>query len=116
SEQAPGQLVRSAQRTPRPERGFRRYTFSRPGLPARGGEIKMARAALLAAGAIALSGTAWAHHGFGRIDGSQNVTLEGTLTGVDFCNPHAYLYFDAVDADGKTLKMRCEMRAATVLR
>ncbi len=76
----------------------------------------MARAALLAVGAIALSGAAWAHHGFGRIDGSQNVTLEGTLTGVDFVNPHAYLYFDAVGADGKTLKMRCEMRAATVLR
>ena len=76
----------------------------------------MARAALLAVGASALCGTAWAHHGFGRIDGSQNITLEGTLTGVDFVNPHAYLYFDAVGADGKTLKMRCEMRAATVLR
>ena len=76
----------------------------------------MARFALLAVGAVALAGTAWAHHGFGRIDGSQNVTLEGTLTGVDFVNPHAYLYFDAVGADGKPLKMRCEMRAATVLR
>ena len=76
----------------------------------------MARVALLAVGTVALSGTAWAHHGFGRIDGSQNVTLEGTLTGVDFVNPHAYLYFDSVGADGKPLKMRCEMRAATVLR
>jgi hypothetical protein len=76
----------------------------------------MPRAALLAVSAIALSGTASAHHGFGRIDGSQNITLEGTLTGVDFVNPHAYLYFDSVGADGKTLKMRCEMRAATVLR
>jgi hypothetical protein len=31
-------------------------------------------------------------------------------------NPHSYLYFDAVGADGAALKMRCEMRAATVLR
>jgi Family of unknown function (DUF6152) len=76
----------------------------------------MWKVALLAVGAFAMSGPAAAHHGFGRIDGSQNVTLEGTLTGVDFVNPHAYLYFDTVGADGKTLKMRCEMRAATVLR
>jgi hypothetical protein len=44
------------------------------------------------------------------------VMLEGTLTGIDFVNPHAYLYFDALAADGKVTKMRCEMRAATVLR
>ena len=66
--------------------------------------------------AVALSSPAWAHHGFGNIDPTKNVTLEGTLTGIDFVNPHAYLYFDTVGADGKTLKMRCEMRAATVLR
>ena len=46
----------------------------------------------------------------------ENVTIEGTVTGIDFVNPHAYLYFDATGADGKVTKMRCEMRAATVLR
>jgi hypothetical protein len=66
--------------------------------------------------ALAASSAAFAHHGFGRIDGTKNVNLEGTLTGIDFVNPHAYLYFDSVGADGKPLKMRCEMRAATVLR
>jgi len=66
--------------------------------------------------AIGSSAPAWAHHGFGNIDPTKNITLEGTLTGIDFVNPHAYLYFDTVGADGKTLKMRCEMRAATVLR
>jgi hypothetical protein len=76
----------------------------------------MVKVGLVAVGAVALSGPAWAHHGFGRIDPTQNITLEGTLTGVDFVNPHAYLYFDTMGADGKTLKMRCEMRAATVLR
>ena len=38
------------------------------------------------------------------------------MTGIDFVNPHAYLYFDAIGADGKVTQMRCEMRAATVLR
>jgi hypothetical protein len=66
--------------------------------------------------ALAATSSAFAHHGFGNIDPTKTVTLEGTLTGVDFVNPHAYLYFDTVGADGKQLKMRCEMRAATVLR
>jgi uncharacterized protein DUF6152 len=65
---------------------------------------------------ILLSGPASAHHGFGRFDPNKDVALEGTLTGVDFVNPHAYLYFDTVGADGKSIAMRCEMRAATVLR
>jgi hypothetical protein len=71
---------------------------------------------VIAIAAAAACFPAAAHHGFGRIDGSKNVTIEGTLTGIDFVNPHSYLYFDSVGADGKTLKMRCEMRAATVLR
>ena len=66
--------------------------------------------------ALVLASPAWAHHGFGRFDPTKKVTLEGTLTGIDFVNPHAYLYFDQPTADGKVLKMRCEMRAATVLR
>ncbi|MBN1238810.1 MAG: hypothetical protein JXB36_09915 [Gammaproteobacteria bacterium] len=63
-----------------------------------------------------LCAAAWAHHGFGRFDLSTEIELEGTLTGVDFVNPHAYLYFDAPAADGGVMPMRCEMRAATVLR
>jgi hypothetical protein len=66
--------------------------------------------------AIAVVGSASAHHGFGRFDPTKDVTIEGTLTGIDFVNPHAYLYFDATTADGKVQAMRCEMRAATVLR
>jgi hypothetical protein len=65
---------------------------------------------------VTVAAPLWAHHGFGRFDGTKMVTLEGTLTGIDFVNPHAYLYFDATGADGKVTKMRCEMRAATVLR
>ena len=42
-----------------------------------------------------LAAPVWAHHGFGRFDPTKDVTIEGTLTGIDFVNPHAYLYFDA---------------------
>src|SRR5690606_3249343 len=68
-----------------------------------------------AAAAIVLSAPAWAHHGFGRFDPTRDIELEGTLTGVDFVNPHAYLYFDAGGDDGAVRKMRCEMSAATGL-
>jgi len=60
--------------------------------------------------------TAAAHHGFGRFDRTAEVTFEGVITGIDFVNPHAYLYFDSVGPDGATIAMRCEMRAATLMR
>lgn len=76
----------------------------------------MSRALGVALVAAVLAAPASAHHGFGRFDPTKDVEIDGTLTGIDFVNPHAYLYFDAVGADGKVTAMRCEMRAATVLR
>jgi hypothetical protein len=62
------------------------------------------------------SGAALAHHGFGRFDRSKPVEYTGTITSIDFVNPHSYLYFDTTDANGEKLAMRCEMRAATLMR
>jgi hypothetical protein len=72
----------------------------------------------LAAACAAVLGahTAAAHHGFGNFDRSREVALEGTITGIDFVNPHAYVYFEATNPDGTKVAKRCEMRAATVLR
>jgi hypothetical protein len=71
---------------------------------------------LLAVACVAVAAPASAHHGIGRFDPTGNLTVEGTLTGLDFVNPHSYVHFDAVDADGAVISMQCEMRAATVLR
>jgi Family of unknown function (DUF6152) len=68
------------------------------------------------AAAMAVASPALAHHGFGRFDRSQIVDFEGTITGIDFVNPHSYLRIDVKGADGGTIAMRCEMRAATLLR
>lgn len=57
-----------------------------------------------------------AHHGFGLFQVDTVVKYEGTITGMDFVNPHSYLYFDRVDENGDTINMRCEMRAAILLR
>lgn len=73
-------------------------------------------AATAAAIALIVSTAALAHHGFGQFDRSKPVEFTGVITGIDFVNPHSYLHFDAVDAAGETIAMRCEMRAATLLR
>jgi hypothetical protein len=59
---------------------------------------------------------ATAHHGFGRFDRANDAIISGTITDIDFVNPHAYLYFDQVTASGEVIEMRCEMRAATLMR
>lgn len=79
-------------------------------------EKRVLRSFVATAAALALAAPAAAHHGFGRFDPSKEIEIEGTLTGLDFVNPHAYVYFDAVGPDGSVVAMRCEMRAATVLR
>lgn len=66
--------------------------------------------------ALVLSAPALSHHGIGRFDPRGYIELEGTLTGLDFVNPHSYVHFDAVGDDGAVIAMSCEMRAATVLR
>lgn len=66
--------------------------------------------------ALTAPAIAFAHHGIGRFDPSGYIELEGTLTGLDFVNPHSYVHFDVIGEDGAVLAMSCEMRAATVLR
>jgi len=74
------------------------------------------RAVMTVFGVLGLTAAAEAHHGFGRFDRSLPVDVDGVITGIDFVNPHSYLRFDIVGADGTTTAMRCEMRAATLLR
>ena len=51
-------------------------------------------------GAILLAGSAWAHHNMTAIfDFSDRVMLSGTLTKVDWRNPHIELIVDAKDGD-----------------
>ena len=74
-----------------------------------------ARVAFVVAATL-VAAPAVAHHGIGTFDTRQDVTITGAVTGVDFVNPHAYLYLDVTSADGKVAAWRCEMRSATTLR
>jgi hypothetical protein len=78
--------------------------------------ILTARSGLIVLAYPLLAAPAWAHHGIGRFDPTGYIELEGTLTDLDFVNPHAYVHFDTVGDDGAVIAMSCEMRAATVLR
>jgi hypothetical protein len=55
-------------------------------------------------------------NGAGTFDRDSNIVRSGVVTGVDFVNPHAWVYFDVTDEQGQVESHRCEMRAATVLR
>ena len=57
-----------------------------------------------------------AHHGFGLFQLDIKKEWEGTLTKMNLVNPHSYMELDAVGEDGVILHMRCEMRAATLIR
>ena len=61
---------------------------------------------VLAAAVVALgflSGRVQAHHGGAAFDQSQSLTFSGTVTQLEFANPHVLVYFDVVK-DGVTEK------------
>jgi len=66
--------------------------------------------------ALVYSLPASAHHGFGLFEMNKDVEYSGTLTRMELVNPHSYMYIDTVDAGGKSLSVRCEMRAATLIK
>ena len=72
-------------------------------------------AAVAIATAVA-STTGQAHHGFGRFDMQGEINYAGTLVSVDLVNPHSYMNFVIDGPDGEPFEVRCEMRAAMLLR
>ena len=58
-----------------------------------------------------------AHHGFTiEFDPTKCMDLTGTLTGVEWENPHAYVRMDVKSADGKVVPWRLEMITPNALR
>lgn len=58
-----------------------------------------------------------AHHSFdAEFDRSKPVTLKGTITKVEWMNPHVWLYLDVPDASGKIVKWQCEYGAPNALK
>jgi len=61
------------------------------------------------AGFLAIGLPAFAHHAFANeYDQSKPITLEGTITRIDWENPHVHYYVDVADADGAMVNWVCE--------
>lgn len=57
-----------------------------------------------------------AHHAVGgEYDANKPVTLKGTVTKVEWTNPHARIYFDVTQPDGKVVNWNIELAARSAL-
>ena len=57
-----------------------------------------------------------AHHGFAaEYNIHERVTIQGTLTGFEWTNPHAWIHVDVKDVDGKVVNWAVEFGSPNVL-
>jgi hypothetical protein len=64
---------------------------------------------LIAVLAVRTATSAFAHHSFeAEFDKNKTVVLTGTVTKVDWMNPHIYIHLDAKDETGKSASWACE--------
>ncbi len=50
-----------------------------------------------------------AHHSFAREYDGKSISLKGSVTMLDFVNPHSWLYIDIKDAKGQTVSWGIEL-------
>jgi hypothetical protein len=68
-------------------------------------KLQIALAGLLLAAVVPLR----AHHSFGaEYDANAPLTLTGTVTNVEWTNPHSFFYLDVKDKDGKVSNWKLE--------
>ena len=65
---------------------------------------------------LLLAVPAWAHHAFGaEYDRDKPVKLEGTITKMEWVNPHAWIYLDVKGPDGKIVNSAIETGAPNAM-
>ncbi|MEO8307443.1 MAG: DUF6152 family protein [Pseudomonadota bacterium] len=65
--------------------------------------------------ALARAPEAWAHHSQSEFDFKMNVDVEGKVTVLEWKSPHARLYVDVVNAQGKTENWNFELPSPNTL-
>jgi hypothetical protein len=59
----------------------------------------------------------WAHHSVpAQYDTSKTITIRGTITKIDWINPHAHVWIDAKNEDGTVSTWELELPAPNALK
>lgn len=79
--------------------------------------MRILTTALAAAGLLTIAAMpAAAHHSFAaEYDAAKPVTLKGTVTRIEWTNPHARFYVDVKDPDGTVVNWNLELASPNVL-
>jgi hypothetical protein len=77
----------------------------------------MRKTVILAAAAVLLAAVpSLAHHAFSaEFDQAKPVKVQGEISRLEWTNPHAWLFIDSKDKDGKAVTWRFEMGAPNAL-
>lgn len=59
-------------------------------------------------GILLLAGTAAAHHSVSMFDASNEVVLQGTVTAMEWANPHVWIRLNVVDENGEAVQWGVE--------
>ena len=69
-------------------------------------------AALLVIVSLAAAAPAAGHHSFAaEFDASEAIRVTGTLTKIEWTNPHSYFYLSVKESDGSVVEWACEAGA-----
>ena len=80
-------------------------------------KLKSFASGVVLASLISTAAPVFAHHSFeAEFDRTKQVSLTGTVTKVEWMNPHTYFYIDVKDEKtGRTSNWACEMGAPAVI-